>query len=52
MLLSSPSTRARDLEETDLIYEGIATGLPGCSFRDPTQKEETDLIYEGIATWN
>ncbi len=36
-------------EETDLIYEGIATprtrGLPALCCR-----EETDLIYEGIAT--
>ena len=39
----------RPLKETDLIYEGIATGQALSVFSFQIQKE-TDLIYEGIAT--
>ncbi len=37
-------------EETDLIYEGIATPPYRCPNGTASYREETDLIYEGIAT--
>ncbi len=37
-------------EETDLIYEGIATINLRSMMRCKITREETDLIYEGIAT--
>jgi len=38
-----------NIDEEDLIYEGIATEHHQYYCRDPEQDEE-DLIYEGIAT--
>ena len=38
------------VEETDLTYEGIETGLMSCTFSNRALSEETDLTYEGIET--